>query len=53
MVAQSHRKGLSLSKKLNLELALEVRALPLSLADHITSRIIAELEKNVNVSSST
>ena len=49
MVAQSHRKVLLLSKKLNLE----VRALPLSLADHITSRIIAELEKNVNVSSST
>ena len=43
-VTQFHRYVSSLSK-LTLELALEVRALPLLLADQTTSGIVAELGK--------
>ena len=50
---RSHIPSVSIViSKLTLELALEVIALPSSLADQTTSRIIAELGKNMNVRSS-
>ena len=56
MVTQFHWQVSSFSKltlELALEASLEVRALLLLLADQTTSRIVAELGKNVNVRSSS